>query len=104
MAIHVPQVLQYLFNNAGALKLLALLDDITCQLHQVQNVALIGRGSLQQSAMQLEAEAAELHAQLQITLAQFNTIQNEAQLVEAEVVDNVSGSLLAQDHRASLHG
>lgn len=57
---------------------------------QVHNVALTGQAALTQGAQGLEEERGQLQASLQATLQKFETVEAEASIVEAEVIDNVS--------------
>ena len=59
---------------------------------QVQNVACTYEAALRQGVEELQAEAGKLRAELEDTLAKFDVVQQQAEEVEAEVVDEVSGS------------
>jgi hypothetical protein len=56
---------------------------------QIRNVAVTGKAALQQSAGQLMKESSELQQNLQSTLDRFAVVQRDADLVEANVIDNV---------------
>ncbi|KAK9830273.1 hypothetical protein WJX72_010744 [[Myrmecia] bisecta] len=87
------QVLGFLYTHSGALKLLAVLDDMAHMLHQVQNVAAASNAALRQDVASLQSEADVLQHQLERTLMQFEDISREAEQVEVEVVDEVQARM-----------
>ncbi|KAL3150332.1 hypothetical protein ABBQ32_000177 [Trebouxia sp. C0010 RCD-2024] len=82
-------VLAFLYAHSGSLKLLALLDDIVRMLQQIKNVAAASNAALQHDVAFLQRETLELQSKLERSLQSFDTIQQEAQAVEGEVIDEV---------------
>ncbi len=57
---------------------------------QIKNVAAASNTALQHDAASLQKETEELQSKLERSLQSFDTVQQEAQAVEGEVVDEVS--------------
>ena len=57
---------------------------------QIQNVSCTYEAALKRDVEDLQAEAGKLQAELEDTLAKFDGVQQQAEEVEAEVVDEVS--------------
>ena len=57
---------------------------------QVHNVAAASNAALQQDVQTLQEETAKLQPELEDVLEQFDGIQQEANEVETQVVDEVS--------------
>ncbi|DBA79311.1 TPA: hypothetical protein ACH3X2_007790 [Trebouxia sp. C0005] len=83
------RVLAFLYAHSGSLKLLALLDDVTRMLSQIKNVAAASNAALQHDVASLKRETAEMQSKLERSLQSFDTVQQQAQAVEGEVVDEV---------------
>ena len=60
---------------------------------QVRNVAAASNAALQQDVKTLQEETEKLTAELEDVLEQFDVVQQEANQVEGEVVDEVSHPL-----------
>lgn len=56
---------------------------------QIKNVAAASNAALQHDVAFLQKETQELQAKLEKSLQSFDTVQQEAQAVEGEVVDEV---------------
>lgn len=69
---------------------------------QIFNGATTGLAVLQHSAAEIERENAELTEKLRCTLQRFDTIQNDANQIEQDVIDNVSPIQVA-DYSQSTH-
>ncbi|DBA78877.1 hypothetical protein WJX77_008617 [Trebouxia sp. C0004] len=83
------RVLAFLYAHSGSLKLLALLDDVVRMLSQIKNVAAASNVALQHDVASLKRETEEMQSKLERSLQSFETVQQEAQSVEGEVVDEV---------------
>lgn len=83
------RVLAFLYAHSGSLKLLALLDDVVRMLSQIKNVAAASNAALQHDVASLKRETEEMQSKLESSLQSFDTVQQEAQAVEGEVVDEV---------------
>lgn len=56
---------------------------------QIRNVAAASNAALQHDVTSLQRESEELQGKLERSLQSFDTVQQEAQAVEGEVVDEV---------------
>lgn len=61
---------------------------------QIKNVAAASNAALQHDVASLQKETLELQTKLEKSLQSFDTVQQEAQAVEGEVVDEVRCSPL----------
>ena len=61
-----------------------------CTRLQVHNVAAASNAALQQDVKTLQEETEKLTAELEDVLQQFDVVQQEANQVEGEVVDEVN--------------
>jgi len=83
------QVLQTFYQQAGPLKLMAIVDDTHRMLSQMSNTAAVSETALEKDVEQLRREAAALQSQLTDTLARFDDVQGQTASLETEVVDEV---------------
>ncbi len=58
-------------------------------LLQIKNVAAASNAALQHDVASLKRETEEMQSKLERSLQSFDTVQQEAQAVEGEVVDEV---------------
>lgn len=58
-------------------------------LLQIKNVAAASNAALQHDVASLKRETAEMQSKLERSLQSFDTVQQQAQAVEGEVVDEV---------------
>ncbi len=58
-------------------------------LLQIKNVAAASNAALQHDVASLKRETEEMQSKLESSLQSFDTVQQEAQAVEGEVVDEV---------------
>ena len=58
-------------------------------LLQIKNVAAASNAALQHDVVSLKRETEEMQSKLESSLESFDTVQQEAQAVEGEVVDEV---------------
>ena len=65
-------------------------DSVWCAGAQIKNVAAASNAALQHDVAFLQRETQELQSKLERSLQGFDTVQQEAQAVEGEVVDEVS--------------
>jgi len=75
--------------------------DLSRGIHiQVHNVAAASNAALQQDVKTLQEETEKLTAELEDSLAQFDVVQQEANQVEGEVVDEVCNRLCSAKSEA----
>jgi tRNA U34 5-carboxymethylaminomethyl modifying GTPase MnmE/TrmE len=83
------RVFGFLYSHAGALKLMAIVDDVGRMLNQMANSAAVSEGALMKDMAQLRGEAEALQKTLEETLSRFDEVQAQTAMLEAEVVDEV---------------
>lgn len=72
------------------LDILSYLTPCPWPMLQIQNVSCTYEAALKRDVEELQAEAGKLQAELEDTLAKFDGVRQQAEEVEAEVVDEVS--------------
>ena len=76
-------------SNAACCHFVVYVRQYRLMLLQIKNVAAASNAALQHDVASLKRETEEMQSKLERSLQSFDTVQQEAQAVEGEVVDEV---------------